>query len=188
MAVAELMERMGVIRQMVEHRKGLGRTAVMKLLYLLQAVRGVPLGYRFELYLYGPYASDVLDDIASAEIWGLVREEVVDYGEYGYGYQIYPCDGLDVLPKKAAEFAKKYESGIQWVVSQFGQFSAAELELIGTIVWVYLRAQEDGEAIFEEQLIQLALRLKPHFTEAKARQIVGYLKDAGVIVLNQSHD
>lgn len=35
--------------------KSPGRTALMKFAYLLQAVRNVPLGYRFRLYNYGPY-------------------------------------------------------------------------------------------------------------------------------------
>lgn len=182
--MAELIERMGVIRKLAECKPKLGRTAMMKLLYLLQSVRHVPLGYRFELYLYGPYASDVLDDIASAEIWGLVQEEVVDYGEYGYGYHIHPCDSFETMPKTAAAFVRKYESDIQWVAEQFGHFSAAELELIGTIVWVYLRAKEHGDSLSEEKIAEFALRIKPHFTREKAHQIVEYLKSVGVITPN----
>lgn len=182
--MAKLLERMGIIRQLAEHQPNLGRTATMKLLYLLQVIKHVPLDYRFELYLYGPYASDVLDDISSAEMWGLIREDVVDYGEYGYGYRIHPCDSLETLPKEAITFVRKYEKDVQWVVEKFGHFSAAELELIGTIVWVYLHAQERNESIDDEKLIEFALRIKPHFTSRKARQIVDYLKGLGVIAPN----
>ena len=34
-----------------------GKTAFMKMAYLLQELYGVPLGYRFSLYTYGPYSS-----------------------------------------------------------------------------------------------------------------------------------
>ena len=37
--------------------KSPGRTALMKFAYLLQMVRGVPLGYRFRLRNYGHQAS-----------------------------------------------------------------------------------------------------------------------------------
>ena len=39
--------------------KSPSRTALMKFAYLLQAVRGVPLGYRFRLYNYGPCSNHI---------------------------------------------------------------------------------------------------------------------------------
>ena len=59
----------------------LGRTALMKFCYLLQTVRQVPLGYRFTLYSYGPFDSDVLSDLGTA----------VQYLG-GYGYRIRKSD------------------------------------------------------------------------------------------------
>src|SRR5262249_12172233 len=58
----ELARRLATIVALVERSSGksLGRTAVMKLLYFLSALRGVQLGYRFTLYSYGPFDSEVL--------------------------------------------------------------------------------------------------------------------------------
>lgn len=179
--MANLEERMGVIRRIAELQPGLGRTAMMKYMYLLQTVRDVPLGYQFELYLYGPYCSDVLDDIASAEVWELVQEEVEAYGEYGYGYRIRACEPGGLLSQKAKAFIKEHDADLRWVVENFKQFSAADLELIGTIVWVHNRARGSNACDDVEELVNLAIRLKPHFTREKARQIVDYLKSKGIL-------
>ena len=48
----------------------LGRTAIVKLPYLFQELYGVSLGYDFRLYTYGPFDSDVLHDLGSAESLG----------------------------------------------------------------------------------------------------------------------
>lgn len=178
--MADFMKRMAVIAEIARRQPGLGRTAMMKYLYLLQTLRRVPLGYRFELYLYGPYTTDVLDDIASAELWGLLQEEVTEYG-----YRILPHGSTDGLPQEAKSFAEKYFKEIEWVVSKFSRFSAAELELIGTLFWVYDHGCQEGTLYDEHRLIEVALRLKPHFTEQTALEIVRYLKELGVFDNNQ---
>jgi len=56
--MVDLSKRMGVISSIVKLRPGLGKTAMMKYIFLLQKVYKVPLGYDFEIYTYGPYASE----------------------------------------------------------------------------------------------------------------------------------
>ena len=65
----------------------LGRTALMKLCYFLQEVKNVPLGYHFTLYSYGPFDSDVLSSLGTAETLKAISSETVYYAG-GYGYQI----------------------------------------------------------------------------------------------------
>ncbi|MFX9665039.1 hypothetical protein ABTO78_20490, partial [Acinetobacter baumannii] len=86
---------------------------------------------------------------------------------------------------KAFEFVKNYEADLNWVVEHFRQFSAAELELIETIVWVHHRARASN-ACDDEALVDLAIRIKPHFTHEKARQIVEYLKSIGILHQRES--
>jgi hypothetical protein len=70
---------------------GMGRTTLMKLIYFLQTLKGLPLGYRFRLYTYGPFDPKVLDDLKMAEMSGIVRSSVSSYSG-GYGYEIRPAD------------------------------------------------------------------------------------------------
>ena len=69
--------RIATLVAIAERRPGLGRTALMKICYLLQTLGDVPLGYHFTLYSYGPFDSDVLADLASAEVLGGVSSRVV---------------------------------------------------------------------------------------------------------------
>src|SRR6266852_325989 len=66
----------------------LGRTALMKCLFFLKAVEHVPLPYSFGLYTYGPFDSDVLDDLQYAEALRAVEGTLVEYPRArGYEYQ-----------------------------------------------------------------------------------------------------
>ena len=74
--------RLAVIAELVSRAPAghVGRTAIMKFCYLLQVVRGVPLGYHFTLYSYGPFDSGVLSDLSTAETLKAVESSVVYYG------------------------------------------------------------------------------------------------------------
>ena len=52
-----------------------GKTAFMKMAYLLQELYEVPLGYRFSLYTYGPYSAEVLADLEYAKLRKRVEVE-----------------------------------------------------------------------------------------------------------------
>ena len=65
-----------------------GKTALMKLLYLLQEAYGVATGYRYSFYTYGPYSPEVTADLDITRLLGGVDVEFLadDPG----GYQITP--------------------------------------------------------------------------------------------------
>ena len=72
--------RLGLICSLVEKSKGkAGRTALMKFAYLLKALKCVPLDYRFTLYTYGPFDSDLLDDLSYAEALEAVQSSLVHF-------------------------------------------------------------------------------------------------------------
>src|SRR5260370_17128296 len=121
----------------------IGRTALMKFCYLLQTVRGVPLGYNFTLYSYGPFDSDLLSDLNSAQMLAVVESKVEFYSG-GYGYHITKGPAADEFLARSsnANFLSEYADSINWVLKEFGSMSAADLELIGTIVFVDREALE----------------------------------------------
>ena len=65
-----------------------GKTALMKLLYLLQEAYGVSTGYRYSFYTYGPYSQEVAADLDITRLLGGVNVEF--FGENPSGYQITP--------------------------------------------------------------------------------------------------
>src|SRR5258705_8499893 len=81
----------------------IGRTALMKYMYFLQTVRAVPLGYNFSMYSYGPFDSDVLADLSSAETMRVVEVTPVEFSG-GYGYRIRPGARAETAKRDAATF------------------------------------------------------------------------------------
>src|ERR1700733_8978318 len=83
--------RLGLIPALAERSTTgyIGRTALMKYMYFLQTLRRIPLDYHFSMYSYGPFDSDVLADLSSAEALDIVKMNAVEFSG-GYGYQIYP--------------------------------------------------------------------------------------------------
>src|ERR1700723_3361381 len=94
----ELLERTSIIGGIARGKQGgqLGKTAVMKLLHLLQDGLGVPLGYRFTLYNYGPYDSEVMSDIEYAES---LKRVTVNYEGPDHGYRIMAGSDVGDLPQ-----------------------------------------------------------------------------------------
>ncbi|MDI3312583.1 MAG: hypothetical protein QJR05_14315 [Thermoanaerobacterium sp.] len=52
-----------IIKETERYGYRLGRTALVKLIYILQEKFNVPIGYDFSLYTYGPFAKEILDDL-----------------------------------------------------------------------------------------------------------------------------
>lgn len=148
-------------------RKGcIGRTALMKYMYLLQTVRGVPLGYRFTLYSYGPFDSDVLADLSVAEAFEAVKSELELYAG-GYGYRIRADRNAQWLERRAGKLLARYTKDIEWVIKKFGDYTSAELELVGTIVYVDREIVSGRRRVGLEQVARLVHEVKPHFSEEK---------------------
>lgn len=176
----DFIKRIALVTKLAEKNPGLGRTALMKYMYLLQAVKAVPLGYRFQLYAYGPYDSTVLNDLGTAEAWGAVEEGVVVYPT-GYGYEIKPSSKAKELLDSSQAFLQEHQGAIDWVIENFSGYGAAGLELIGTMVWADREAKRANETRSTDDLIKLVLEIKPRFSKDQAQAIVGKLKELDVL-------
>jgi hypothetical protein len=173
-------DRLATLVALAQKRPKLGRTALMKLCYFLQTLRGVPLRYRFTLYSYGPFDSGVLSDLASAETLGGLRSEVVLYPG-GYGYEIEPSGKAESLKALAVEFLKRHESSIEWVTQQFGIFGSADLELLSTIVYVDREFDTAGRHVPFGDLAQRVREVKPRFSESEVGGKVADLLSKGLL-------
>src|SRR5262249_50838875 len=124
----EFWPRLAVLVSLVQKAptRSLGRTAIVKMVYLLQVVRGVPLGYDFRLYTYGPFDSEVLGDLDYAQALAAVHTRTVTYGT-GYGYEVSPGPKADAVKPLASDWLEHYEGNIDWVVKEFGHWTASQL-------------------------------------------------------------
>jgi hypothetical protein len=160
----EMRRRIALLTALVEKApsRTLGRTAIMKLLYFLITLRRVPLGYHFTLYSYGPFDSTVLEDIDYAARLGALSSRTVMYPS-GYGYDIQPGDAAEQAINWAPEFITAREEDIDWVLREFGNMNATELELASTIVYVDQEWRQIGRQGTVRELAEQVNELKPRF-------------------------
>jgi hypothetical protein len=164
------VNRLAVITWLAENISGLGRTALMKYCYFLQSLCGVPLGYRFSLYSYGPFDSDVLSDLDTTEGMGGVKSSVLYYPG-GYGYRIEAGVHADLVRELGQTFLNEYKVQLQWVADQFGGWDASGLELASTLIYSDREAARKGETLSMSELSGRVRELKPRYSLS---QIEGY--------------
>lgn len=153
-----------------------GKTVFVKLAYLLQEVYKVPLGYRFSLYTYGPYSSEVLADLDRARFRGQVK---VDYIGEDAGFAI--TEGLSIGDLGSGiKPLMAYEDAIDRMVESFGHYNARNLELRTTIayLWNMLEVSDETSA---DKLVDEVLQLKPQFNEVEIKKAIGEFKSGGIL-------
>jgi hypothetical protein len=152
----------------------------MKYMYFLQVVRGVPLGYNFSMYSYGPFDSDVLADLSSGEMLNIVAVTPVEFVG-GYGYRIRPGERAECAKREAAKFLADHSEDVDWLFSVFGNLNSAELELTSTIVYVDREFAERKEHGSISDIAARVNEIKPHFTRERVRGFVEDLLRQGVL-------
>ena len=180
------VQRMAILTELVRQLGETGRIKLMKLVYLLQTLRHLPLGYQFQLYLYGPYDAQVLSDVGVAESWNALQEEYQAYGENAYGYKIRVASNAQSLLEKESETLQKYREAIDWVVREFGNKSAAILELIATIVWIDREYARGNRLVRLQELAEAAHNLKSHFSLEVVLDEVQQLQSKDVLLRVQA--
>jgi hypothetical protein len=176
------LQRLALIVGLVERspKQTLGRVAIVKLAYLLQVLRRVPLGYDFRLYTYGPFDAAVLNDLGQAEAFQAVTVRTVEHAA-GYGYEVRPGPAAEVVKARAQDWLGRYQEDVDWVVREFGDRTASELELLSTIVYVDRELAPSGRIATVSDLAQRVREVKPHFGESYVTTMVLATEQAGLL-------
>ena len=164
MSSETIFQRLGLLAELAE-RARFGRTALMKLLFFLQESKGVPLGYQFSLYSYGPFDSDVLADISTAERLNVLKSSIVYYPS-GIGYEYSPGTDLENMKNIAGDFLREHSASIEWVLDSFGGKKAADLELLSTILFVV--KYQNPQTV--PKLVEQVALIKPHFSQEQIQK------------------
>ena len=144
------------------------------MVYLLQELNDVPTNYQFSLYTHGPFTAQLLGDLDLVEALGAVKVQYVISG-YG-GYQISPGREAEAIRDKAAQFLDEKKDVIDRVVDEFGGFSAKELELRSTIVYVDREIKRSKKSLDRCGFIGLVKKIKPRFSEEAIEKALAELE------------
>lgn len=156
-----------------------GKTILQKMVYLLQEVYGVKCGYQFDLYTYGPFTSQLLQDLDIVETLNGVRISSVTSAVGGY--HIEPGERNEELREKAEEFLRSSDvsEAIDCLIRDFSSFNAKQLELLSTIVYVDRDMKDKG--LSREKLIRMVGDIKPKFSGSEIEDAVSILETMRII-------
>lgn len=106
----------------------LGKKKFQKLVYLIENIGEVPLGYGYQIYFYGPYSRELDDDLLE-----LVRDEKVFIHREGQSHLIHLTQrGFDLAAMRKPERFISIDSQLD----SFGHKTPLELELLTTTHYV----------------------------------------------------
>jgi len=155
----------------------LRKTAIQKLVYLIQEVLNVPLGYKFDLYHYGPYSQDLAGDV---DIVKNLNGIEIAYDPVLNLYNISPGVNSDTLIKKGETFIKEYQDKIESILSKFDAKRASELELSATILYAWKDMQARSKAL-EKEVLEAVSALKPKLSDRDIAESLRELKAMGYL-------
>lgn len=168
--------RYGLISELTSRLKDkcpqFGKTILQKMVYLLQEVYDVKCGYQFDIYTYGPFTSQLLQDLDLVEALKGVRISSV-ISAVG-GYYIEPGERNEELREKAREFLRDSSEAIDRLIKNFGSSNAKQLELLSTIVYVDRDMKDTG--ISRENLTKMVGDIKPKFSGSEIESAVSILE------------
>lgn len=160
----EKLEQNAIIASLVselrENGSWCGETHVQKAVYFLQEMTRVPTDFSFVLYKHGPFSFPLRDEITSMRADRLLEFEIL---KPDYGPSLKPTESGKTHLQYFGITAKR---GIEFVAQHFGDRNVAELERLGTALYILLK-QEPGDV---EALAQRIVELKPHVSIAEARE------------------
>ena len=162
---------LGIIAYIVTKKPNIGRTAMMKLIYIMQDVFNIKLGYNYEIYTYGPYSTEVLDDLDLAE-----DKKVLTSAKTQYGYHFNCAENTDVAIKSVQEFIQSNQENIDKVIECFADRTAKELELSATIIYVYKSLEASKKTV-----IAKVHDIKPHFDLSTIEEEYARLESINII-------
>jgi hypothetical protein len=181
--VAALSEfsKLAIMTDLVKRAPGIiGRTGLMKCLFFLKTLKNVPLPYTFRLYTYGPFDSHVLEDLQYAESLGAIRSTLVAYPG-GYGYQLQAGPEADKVEERASDFVNKHRESITWVLQEFGNRTAIDLEMASTLIYIDRTFADKGSKVQIAELAKSVHDVKPHLTTDVIEREARRLKESGLL-------
>lgn len=166
--IAEMVDRLK------DRRPQLGKTALQKLVYLLQEVCGLDCGYRyrFDFHIHGTFSSELLQELDLVESIGGVK--IVPTPSSIEKYNILPGRNIEALRKKVHEFLsdERVVYSLNKLVEDFGGLCTRELELFSTVVYVVMELNSSGSPISQPDIIRIVKTVKPRFTDGEIQRAV----------------
>ncbi|RJQ48733.1 MAG: hypothetical protein C4538_03370 [Nitrospiraceae bacterium] len=162
----------------LESKTKLGKTALQKLIYLLQEAYNVPLEYNFKFHFYGPFSSRLSGDLDYVDY---LKGVDVEYEQSTGGYYIKPGVQKENIINKGKDFLEEYRQQLDEAIENFGTSYASNLELLSTIVYVSKEVEHEENHCTYDKVIERTGSLKPKFNPGQISEALEKLKEKNLI-------
>ncbi|MEK6239252.1 MAG: hypothetical protein N2C14_31425 [Planctomycetales bacterium] len=159
-----------LVESLESHGSWCGGTHIQKAVYFLQELVGVPLGYEFTLYRYGPYSFDLNDELSAIRGDEFLEFFVRD-PDYAPSYRTGKVSSQ--LKERFPKTIRRRKQHIDFVAEALGNRGIGGLERLATALFVTLEDPSLGD---EEAAAKLN-KYKPHVDLASARAAVKEVKE-----------
>ncbi|MEG0682424.1 MAG: hypothetical protein RR434_02765 [Raoultibacter sp.] len=116
--------------------KDFGKKKFQKLIYLVEKVGGVNLGYEYSIYFYGPYSAALNDDLGLLVSRGLVHYEIQAYSHLIRADKEKIDQSRTSTDESASGLTQEDRDRINEILVRFGGKSPSALELLTTAHYV----------------------------------------------------
>ncbi|MFW6287238.1 MAG: hypothetical protein ACOC2J_00635 [bacterium] len=149
----------------------LSKISLQQLAYLFQELYSDELFFDFELYTYGPYSVELINDL---DILCENNYITIDYcqGPECFGSLINPGSLSNILLDRYKDYWLKYEEKLGKVIKLFGHMDTRYVELCGTVI--YLNKKMAYKKI--DEIINQVCYIKPYFKEEEITEAIFGLK------------
>src|SRR5574340_283501 len=134
----------------------LGRTILQKLCYFAEA-SGVPLGFRFGMYHYGPFSVDVFRSVDALLLDDVIKDGSDDPARSEYE----PGENWKFLLESFSHDLGGYKEVLDTVAKMFCKLDPSQMELVSTIHYVHNSHREWSRAApSKEEVVDSVLDIK----------------------------
>jgi hypothetical protein len=140
-----------------------GETHVQKSVYFMQELLGVPLGFEFLLYIYGPFSFELQSHLAAMRADDMITVRPLDYGA-----TFEPGEQLPYLEQHLPKTIGRYRNAIDFAVTTFAGHGVKELEQLATAL--HFTTAEPNES--QQKRAERILDVKPHIRMEEALRAV----------------
>jgi uncharacterized protein YwgA len=170
-----------------------GRTLLQKTLYFINEKMG--LGIEFSPHYYGPYSTQITDEIASLSAAGIVEEDVETFPSFGFGVTFEPRKYRYQLTEQGQKIAKLAEKRnrtdakcVKKILETMKLAGAADdYKSLSVAAKMYhiLKAKERMRA---SEILDEAKALDWSINEEEAKAAVNVLRNMGLIEVTKEEE
>ncbi len=150
---------------MIKNDMILSKISLHQLVYILQEIYSINNFYDFKLYTYGPYSVELTANLDYLFAEDILIVEYCQGPEY-FGSKIGLGENYEKILQQNSDFLSDNKNIISQLIQSFGNNDAHSLELIGTIIYLYMN---EGYRSLDKIITRIQL-LKPYFKEAGIKE------------------